>query len=59
MPGTGTTVDHAIAKANGGNATYKNAQLACPHCNPSKGTGDFPKSAPPGFPGTWAPSWKP
>jgi hypothetical protein len=54
-PGTGTQVDHAIPRARGGNATLDNAQLACPHCNPSKGVGDFPKSPPPGYTGPWPP----
>jgi RHS repeat-associated protein len=53
--GTGTQVDHAIPRARGGNATIDNAQLACPHCNPSKGVGDFPKSPPPGYTGPWPP----
>ncbi|HWK27650.1 MAG TPA: RHS repeat-associated core domain-containing protein [Solirubrobacter sp.] len=54
-PGTGTQVDHAIPKARGGDATLDNAQLACPHCNASKGAGDFPKSPPPGYEGPWPP----
>ncbi len=53
--GTGTQVDHAIPRARGGNATLDNAQLACPHCNPSKGVGDFPKSPPQGYTGPWPP----
>lgn len=57
--GTGTQVDHATARARGGNATIDNAQLACPHCNPSKGAGQFPKTPPPGYEGPWPPPhWK-
>lgn len=54
-PGTGTQVDHAIPRARDGNATLDNAQLACPHCNASKGAGDFPKNPPPGYVGPWPP----
>lgn len=54
-PGTGSQVDHAIPRARGGNATLDNAQLACPHCNASKGAGDFPKTPPPGYTGPWPP----
>jgi RHS repeat-associated protein len=54
-PGTGTEVDHAIAKSKGGNATLDNAQLSCRHCNASKGTGDFPKTPPSGYTGPWPP----
>lgn len=54
--GVATQVDHAIPKARGGNATPENAQLACPHCNPSKGARDFPVNPPPGFRGEWPPS---
>lgn len=53
--GTGKQVDHAIPRARGGNATPENAQLACPHCNLSKGAGEFPKSPPPGYRGKWPP----
>jgi RHS repeat-associated protein len=52
-PGTGTQVDHAIPKSKGGNATIDNAQLACPHCNSSKGNRDYPVSPPPGYEGPW------
>jgi len=51
--GTGTQVDHAIPRARGGNATIANAQLACPHCNPSKGARDAPVTPPPGYIGPW------
>nr|WP_255631583.1 HNH endonuclease signature motif containing protein [Caballeronia sp. dw_19] len=54
--GTATQVDHAIPKARGGNATLENAQMACPHCNPSKGARDFPVNPPPGYRGGWPPS---
>ena len=55
MEGTGTQVDHAIPRARGGNATLDNAQLACPHCNTSKGAGDFPKTPPSDYVGPWPP----
>ncbi len=51
--GVATQVDHAIPKARGGNATLENAQLACPHCNASKGARDFPVNPPPGYRGEW------
>jgi RHS repeat-associated protein len=54
-PGTGTQVDHSISRARGGDATLPNAQLACPHCNASKGAGQFPKSPPSGYRGPWPP----
>jgi RHS repeat-associated protein len=53
--GTATQVDHAIPKACGGDATLDNAQLTCPHCNASKGAGDFPKTPPYGYRGPWPP----
>jgi RHS repeat-associated protein len=53
--GMGTQVDHAVPRARGGNATIDNAQMACPHCNPSKGAGDYPKNPPPGYEGDWPP----
>ncbi|WP_345703543.1 HNH endonuclease signature motif containing protein [Pseudonocardia eucalypti] len=55
-PGTGTQVDHVIPRARGGNATLPNAQLACPHCNQSKGDQDYPLHAPPGHLGAWPPA---
>jgi hypothetical protein len=54
--GVATQVDHAIPKARGGNATLDNAQLACPHCNASKGARDFPANPPPDYFGKWPPS---
>jgi 5-methylcytosine-specific restriction endonuclease McrA len=54
-PGTGTQVDHVIPRARGGNATLANAQLACPHCNQSKGDQDYPLHAPVGYRGSWPP----
>jgi RHS repeat-associated protein len=54
--GVATQVDHAIPKARGGNATLENSQLACPHCNASKGARDFPVNPPPGYRGEWPPS---
>ena len=56
-PGTGSQIDHSIPKSRGGDATINNAQLACPHCNASKGAGDFPKNPPPGYEGPWPPPW--
>ncbi|NWF14436.1 hemagglutinin repeat-containing protein [Pseudomonas reactans] len=56
IDGTGTQVDHAIPKARGGDATLENAQMACPHCNASKGARDFPVNPPPGYRGEWPPS---
>ena len=55
QPGTGTQVDHATPRARGGNSTSGNAQLACPHCNASKGARDFPKTPPAGYKGPWPP----
>jgi len=58
--GTGTQVDHAAARSKGGNATSDNAQLACPHCNASKGAGTLPKTPPAGYEGPWPPPhWPP
>jgi RHS repeat-associated protein len=58
--GTGTQVDHAIPKKDGGNATLDNAQMACPSCNSSKGAGEFPKYPPAGYDGPWPPAhWPP
>ncbi len=57
QPGTATDVDHAIPKSRGGNATIDNAQLTCPHCNRSKGAGDFPITPPMGYEGVWPPPW--
>ncbi len=57
-PGTALQVDHAIPKALGGNATIENAQLACPHCNQSKGGHRlFPLNPPPEYSGNWPPNW--
>jgi filamentous hemagglutinin len=57
MPGTATDVDHAIPRSRGGNATIDNAQLACPHCNRSKGARDYPVTPPSGYQGPWPPPW--
>jgi RHS repeat-associated protein len=40
-------VDHAQAKANGGNNTQQNGQVTCQYCNQSKGTSPAPKSPKP------------
>ena len=53
----GEQLDHAVARAKGGNATLDNAQWACKHCNPSKGTGTHPKTPPPNYKGPWPPPW--
>jgi RHS repeat-associated protein len=58
-PGTGTQVDHAIPMSLGGNATIDNAQLACPHCNASRGARAFPLTPPDGYRGAWPPPWWP
>ena len=50
-----TQVDHRISRYLGGNASLRNAQLVCPHCNASKGSGQFPRSPPPGYRGPWPP----
>ncbi len=59
MDGTGTQVDHVIPKALGGDATIENAQLACPHCNASKGARLYPLTPPADYVGAWPPSWWP
>jgi hypothetical protein len=45
-PGTKnkTNIDHATAKANNGNNSLNNANVACEYCNKSKGKGDAPKN---------------
>lgn len=53
MEGTASQVDHAYPRSLGGDATIENAQLACPHCNASKGNGTYPKSPPAGYEGEW------
>jgi RHS repeat-associated protein len=56
MPGTATTFDHAQPFSKGGSSTdIRNIQLACPHCNYSKGAGEFPKTPPSGYVGPWPP----
>jgi HNH endonuclease len=44
--GTGNKInyDHAQAKANGGNNTLNNTNVACEYCNKSKGTSNAPKN---------------
>jgi len=54
--GVATQVDHAIPKVRGGDATLENAQLACPHCNASKGARDYPVNPPPNYTGKWPPT---
>ncbi len=55
--GTGTQVDHVIPRSLGGNATIDNAQLACPHCNASKGARNYPVTPPTDYRGAWPPRW--
>jgi RHS repeat-associated protein len=55
-PGSATQVDHAVPRSRGGNASLENAQLACPHCNQSKGARPYPVNPPPGYEGQW-PNW--
>ena len=43
-------IDHAQARANGGNNTLKNAQVTCQFCNQSKGAGPAPKNPKPTAP---------
>jgi RHS repeat-associated protein/uncharacterized repeat protein (TIGR01451 family) len=50
-------VDHAVPRAQGGDATVENGQTACPHCNASKGARDFPVTPPDGYEGPWPPPW--
>jgi len=57
MPTRRPQVDHAIPRSRGGNATIDNAQVACPHCNASKGARGFPVNPPPGYRGQWPPPW--
>jgi filamentous hemagglutinin len=59
IPGIGTQVDHAIPMSLGGNATIDNAQLACHHCNASRGARAFPLTPPDGYRGAWPPPWWP
>jgi 5-methylcytosine-specific restriction endonuclease McrA len=40
-------IDHAIAKAKGGNNSLGNAQVTCQFCNQSKGANPWPKSPKP------------
>ncbi len=56
MPGTGTHLDHKVAKARDGNTDAENRQWACPHCNTSKGAREVPQTPPPGYSGPWPPS---
>jgi 5-methylcytosine-specific restriction endonuclease McrA len=50
-------VDHAIPRAQGGDATIDNGQTTCPWCNASKGARDFPVNPPPTYEGDWPPMW--
>lgn len=55
MTATNPQVDHVIPRSRGGNATLENAQIACRHCNASKGARDYPVNPPPGYAGAWPP----
>jgi len=57
--GEGLQVDHAYPKANGGDATQENAQLACGWCNRSKSNRFYPLNPPPSYEGEWPPSFWP
>ena len=57
MRGGPNQVDHAIPKSLGGDATLENAQIACAHCNASKGARQFPVNPPLGYSGPWPPPW--
>ncbi len=46
-------IDHAIPKSKHGNATLDNAQVACAHCNLSRGNRPGPVTPPPGYEGPW------
>ena len=50
-------VDHAVPRAQGGNATIDNAQTTCGWCNASKGAREFPVNPPPDYEGSWPPPW--
>ena len=52
-------IDHAVPRSMGGDATLENAQVACPHCNMSRGNGPFPITPPAGYEGPWPPNWWP
>lgn len=52
-------IDHAVPKSLGGDATHSNAQVACPHCDMSRGNGSNPVTPPSGCVGPWLPPWWP
>ena len=52
-------IDHAIPRSLGGGATLPNAQVACPHCNMSRGNAPAPVTPPEGYLGPWPPAWWP
>ena len=48
---------HCHSDHIGGNATIKNAQTTCRHCNASKGDRDYPVTPPADYQGPWPPPW--
>lgn len=50
-------IDHSIPRAQGGNATFDNAQTTCGWCNASTGAREFPLNPPPNYFGAWPPAW--
>ena len=50
-------VDHAVPRSFGGDATLENGQVACPHCNLSRGNRPAPVTPPTGYEGPWPPPW--
>jgi RHS repeat-associated protein len=52
-------IDHAWPRSQGGDATLPNAQVACPHCNTSRGSRPYPLTPPSGYVGPWPPPWWP
>jgi hypothetical protein len=52
-------IDHAVPRSLDGDATLENAQVACPHCNMSRGNRPNPITPPEGYEGPWPPPWWP